>query len=53
LIKRLNDSLFDLDRLNEEKRKVHDRLVEQIAFVKDLHKATEGASTDDLNSIVS
>ena len=28
LIKRLNDSLMELDVLNEEKRKIHDTLLE-------------------------
>jgi hypothetical protein len=28
LIRRLNESLLNLDKLNEEKRKLHDKLIE-------------------------
>ena len=51
LIRRLNDSLMELDVLNEEKRKIHDSLIEQTKFVRDLDAATGGG--DDLNGLVS
>ena len=40
--RRLNESLLDLDRLNEEKRKIHDKLIDQMTFVRDLNKACGG-----------
>lgn len=42
LNRRLNESLLDLDRLNEEKRKIHDKLIDQMTFVRDLNKACGG-----------
>ena len=54
MIRRLNESLLNLDKLNEEKRKLHDKLIEQMKFVRDLHKETGGdAAGDDVGSFVS
>lgn len=53
LIKRLNEGLMQLDGINEEKRKMHDSLLEQIKFVRDLHAATGGDSGSDLNNLIS
>ena len=49
LIKQLNESLLKLDHLNEDKRKVHEKLLEQIKFCRDLQKA---AGSGDLNSMI-
>ena len=53
LIQKLNDALMRLDTLNQSKREISSKLLEQIQFVRDLQKATGEAGMDDLNSIVS
>jgi hypothetical protein len=53
LVQKLNDALIKLDGLNTNKRLLSQKLVEQIQFVRDLHKATGGAGVDDIQSIVS
>jgi len=48
LMQKLNDALVKLDALNTTKRQMSEKLVEQIQFVRDLHKATGGAGVEDI-----
>ena len=50
LIQRLNDSLMHLDRLNQEKSSLSEKLIDQIKFVRDLQKET--AKGDNLEGVV-
>lgn len=52
LVQRLNESLLELDKLNGEKRALHEKLIEQTKFVRDLNRETNGASVEDLNSLM-
>ena len=51
LIQKLNEALIRLDHLNEDKRELSDRLVEQIKFVRDLERAV--LHGDDIEGVVS
>jgi len=50
LIQRLNESLLHLDKLNQEKNQLSNKLIEQIKFVRDLQRETGKA--EDLNDVV-
>lgn len=52
LLEKLNKKIMQLDKLNANKRELHEKLAEQIQFVRDLEKALNGASTGDLNTLV-
>lgn len=50
LIQKLNDSLVQLDKLNQEKAQMSNKLIEIMKFVRDLQRET--SKGDDLNAVV-
>lgn len=56
LIQRLNDSLVQLDRLNQERGGLSNKLIEMLKFVRDMQRETQkgedlsGVVNDDLRS---
>jgi hypothetical protein len=52
LIINLNSKMLKLDELTSEKKMMHEKLAEQIQFVRDLQRALGGASIGDLNTLV-
>lgn len=50
LIKRLNDTLVELDRLNQEKCELNDKLISVFKFNRDMERHT--LRSDDLETVV-
>lgn len=47
LIRKLNNALMELDKMNESKRVLSGKLAEQIQFVRDLTKAMDESNAHD------
>ncbi len=46
LIKKLNDNLVQLDKLNQEKAQLSNNLIELIKFVRDMSRETQKCDVD-------
>lgn len=52
LVKRLNEHLLQLDKLNEEKRTLSQKLIDQIRFVRDLQSQLGTADNGHVTEVI-
>ena len=52
LVKKLNEHLLQLDKLNEEKRTLSQQLIDQIKFVRDLQSQLGTADNGHVTEVI-
>lgn len=52
LVKRLNAHLLELDKMNEEKRRLSQNLIDQIRFVRDLQGQLGTADNGHVTEVI-